>query len=162
MNSSNESIPHLDFDLFSKDKSLLAKGTINALHNYGFCVFSNHTIDKNLISNCLNMYQKFFNYSDDIKEIRKRLGSVDLAAIPIGAYEPRWIMEVSHMNPEEAVMSFLDLEASKAIGMSWGTFILTDEPVREPPQKLIEVVSKYNISQDTFFTLKHGETYLDN
>ena len=43
------------------------------------------------------------------------------------------------MNPEEAVMSFLDLEASKAIGMSWGTFILTDEPVREPPQKLIAV-----------------------
>ena len=69
-------------------------------------------------------------YSDDFKEIRKRLGSVDLAAIPIGAYEPRWIMEVSHMNPEEAVMSFLDLEATKAIGMSWGTFILTDEPVR--------------------------------
>ena len=68
MNSSNESIPHLDFDLFSKDKSLLAKGTINALHNYGFCVFSNHTIHKDLISNCLNMYQKFFNYSDDIKE----------------------------------------------------------------------------------------------
>ena len=66
------------------------------------------------------------------------------------------------MNPEEAVMSFLDLEASKAIGMSWGTFILTDEPVREPPQKLIEVISKYNISQDRFFTLKHGETYLDN
>ena len=56
MNSSNESIPHLDFDLFSKDKSLLAKGTINALHNYGFCVFSNHTIDKDLISNCLNMF----------------------------------------------------------------------------------------------------------
>ena len=114
-----------------------------------------------------NYYHSFIHlgdtgYSDDFKEIRKRLGSVDLAAIPIGAYEPRWIMEVSHMNPEEAVMSFLDLEASKAIGMSWGTFILTDEPVREPPQKLIEVVSKYNISQDRFFTLKHGETYLDN
>ena len=68
MISDKESIPRLDFDLFDKDKSSLAKDTINAFHNYGFCVFFNHTIDKNLITNCLNMYQDFFNYSDEIKE----------------------------------------------------------------------------------------------
>ncbi len=68
MNSSKEIIPHLDFDLFDKDKTSLAKDTINAFHNYGFCVFFNHTIDKDLITNCLNLYQKFFNYPDKIKE----------------------------------------------------------------------------------------------
>ena len=58
MISSKESIPHLDFDLFSKDKTSLAKDTINAFHDYGFCVFFNHTIDKDLIANCLSMYQE--------------------------------------------------------------------------------------------------------
>ena len=99
-------------------------------------------------------------YTDDFKEIRERLGPVDLAAIPIGAYEPRWFMKFSHMNPEEAVKSYFDLEATKAIGMHWGTFILTDEPVTEPPKKLIEEVKKNNIPEADFFILAHGETYL--
>ena len=68
MISSKESIPHLDFDLFNKNKTSLAKDTINAFHDYGFCVFFNHTIDKDLIANCLGMYQEFFNYPDNVKE----------------------------------------------------------------------------------------------
>ena len=101
-------------------------------------------------------------YSEDFKEIRARLGKVDLAAIPIGAYEPRWIMKVSHMNPEEAVKSFLDLEASKAIGMNWGNFRLTDEPAAEPLKKLTEATKKFGVSNEVFFTVKHGQTYLDD
>ena len=69
-------------------------------------------------------------------------------------------MEFSHINPEEAVMTFLDLEASKAIGMAWGTFILTDEPVKEPPRELLKELEKSNISNEDFFILKHGESYL--
>ena len=99
-------------------------------------------------------------FTDDFRVIREKLGPVDLAAIPIGAYEPRWIMEFSHINPEEAVMTFLDLEASKAIGMAWGTFILTDEPVKEPPRELLKELKKSNISNEDFFILKHGESYL--
>ena len=85
-----------------------------------------------------------------------------MAAIPIGAYEPRWIMKVSHMNPEEAVKSFLDLEASKAIGMNWGTFRLTDEPATEPLKRLTEATKKFGVSNEVFFTVKHGQTYLDD
>ena len=101
-------------------------------------------------------------YSEDFKEIRARLGKVDLAAIPIGAYEPRWIMKVSHMNPEEAVKSFIDLEANKAIGMNWGTFRLTDEPATEPLKRLTEATKKFGVSNEVFFTVKHGQTYLDD
>ena len=68
MISAKESIPRLDFDLFDKDKTSLAKDTINAFHDYGFCVFFNHTIDKDLISNCLDIYQEFFNFPDNVKE----------------------------------------------------------------------------------------------
>ena len=68
MIENKESIPRLDFGLFDKDKTSLAKDTINAFHDYGFCVFFNHTINKDLIRNCLNMYQEFFNYPDNVKE----------------------------------------------------------------------------------------------
>ena len=97
-------------------------------------------------------------YSDDFKNIFKELGPVNLAAIPIGAYEPRWFMKFSHMNPDEAVMAFKDLNADQAIGMHWGTFILTDEKVTEPPEKLEIALSNNKIDSSKFITLKHGQT----
>ena len=50
-------------------------------------------------------------------------------------------MKFSHMNPAEATQAFIDLGAKKAIGMHWGCFILTDEPVTEPPILLKEEVN---------------------
>jgi len=56
------------------------------------------------------------------------LGHVDLALIPIGAYDPPWLMKPSHVNPEEAVQVHRDLGALRSVGMHWGTFILSEEP----------------------------------
>ena len=97
-------------------------------------------------------------YSNDFKEIYSKLGSVDLALIPIGAYAPRWFMQFSHMNPSEAVQAFIDLNATKAIGMHWGTFILTDEPVDEPPLKLEEEMGIRSLEIESFITMTHGQT----
>ena len=99
-------------------------------------------------------------YTNDFKEIQKRLGSVDFALIPVGAYDPRWFMKFSHMNPAEATQAFIDLDAKKAIGMHWGCFILTDEPVTEPPILLKEEVNNISLPEDSFITVKHGETIL--
>lgn len=74
-------------------------------------------------------------YSDDFKTIARRLGTVDLALVPIGAYDPRWFMKSAHMNPEEASQVVKDVGASRAIGMHWGTFALTDEPMNEPAER---------------------------
>jgi len=57
---------------------------------------------------------------------------VDVALVPIGAYDPRWIMKSSHMTPEEAKQVAQDVGAKRAIGMHWGTFALTNEPMAEP------------------------------
>ena len=96
-------------------------------------------------------------YSKDFVEINKRLGNPDIAFIPIGAYEPRGIMKRSHMNPEEAINAAFDLRAKKSVGMHWGTFILTTEPIKEPKIKLNDLVTKNNLADDFFITIKPGE-----
>ena len=95
-------------------------------------------------------------YSKDFVEINKRLGSPDIAFIPIGAYSPRRIMKKSHMNPREALDAALDLGAKKSIGMHWGTFILTTEPIREPEVILNDLIQKSNFQEDFFVTMKPG------
>ena len=95
-------------------------------------------------------------YSKDFIEINKRLGNPDIAFIPIGAYSPRSIMKKSHMNPEEALDAAIDLGAKKSIGMHWGTFILTTEPIREPEIILNDLIIKNNFDDDFFITIKPG------
>ena len=92
-------------------------------------------------------------YSEDFIEIRNRLGAVDFAMIPIGAYDPQWFMSYSHVNPEEALSIAKDLDAKKSIGMHWGTFILTDEPVLEPRERLNKITNQTNIN---FYTVTPG------
>ncbi len=69
-------------------------------------------------------------------EIGRRFPGLDLAMLPIGAYEPAWFMEHSHMNPEQAGEAFLALGALRFLPMHWGTFQLTDEPLAEPLERL--------------------------
>jgi L-ascorbate metabolism protein UlaG (beta-lactamase superfamily) len=91
------------------------------------------------------------------REIGQRLGPFDLAAIPIGAYEPRWFMSSKHLNPEEAVRVHQDVKARQSVAMHWGTFILTDEPLTEPPQRLRAALHESNLPQESFKVLQHGE-----
>lgn len=71
-------------------------------------------------------------YFDGFARVAAALGPFDLAAVPIGAYEPSAMMRPSHMNPEEAVRAAVDLEARRAVAMHYGTFQLSDEPLEEP------------------------------
>jgi N-acyl-phosphatidylethanolamine-hydrolysing phospholipase D len=96
-------------------------------------------------------------YSQDFKETRSRLGSPDIALIPIGAYAPRWFMSFSHVNPSEAVQIAEDLGAEVAYGMHWGTFPLTDEEVLEPPLLLETALEAKSLPKEFFRTLKPGE-----
>lgn len=73
-------------------------------------------------------------YFSGFREIGERLGPFDLAAMPIGAYRPREMMKIFHMNPAEAVQAGRDVGARALIGMHYGTFDLSDEPPSEPPE----------------------------
>lgn len=101
-------------------------------------------------------------YAQHFKEIGEKYGQFELALIPIGAYEPRWFMKSYHVNPEESVKLHQDLNAKYSVAMHWGTFILTDEPLDQPPHKLKEALAKYNIPGNQFEVYQHGETrFLD-
>lgn len=96
--------------------------------------------------------------SPHIKLIKERLGKVDLALLPIGAYEPRWFMKKSHINPEEAVQIHLALEARWSMGMHFGTFQLTDEGYWDPVRDLKNAMQQYGLKAEQFFIPEHGQT----
>ena len=98
-------------------------------------------------------------YSSDFKETAQKLGKPDLAIIPIGAYEPREFMKSAHIDPEEAVKVFNDLGAKYAIGIHWGTFKLTLEPMDEPPTRLKNALKAAGVDGEIFRTLRHGEMW---
>lgn len=95
-------------------------------------------------------------YGTFFQDIGRRLGPIDLALIPIGAYEPRWFMRSVHMNPEEAVQAHIDLAASQSIGMHFGTFQLTSEGLEAPLRALEQARNERGIPESEFSTLAFG------
>lgn len=97
-------------------------------------------------------------YSTHFSEIKKRLGSPDIAMLGMGAYEPRWFMKSMHMNPAEAVQAHIDLGAKLSIGMHFGTFQLSSESIDQPKIDLDKALAEANISEKEFIIFNEGET----
>ncbi|KAF2190933.1 N-acyl-phosphatidylethanolamine-hydrolyzing phospholipase D [Zopfia rhizophila CBS 207.26] len=92
-------------------------------------------------------------------EIGKHRGPFDLGLIPIGAYEPRFIMSPMHANPKDSVNIFVDTKCRKALGMHWGTWVLTEEDVLEPPRLLKQSLKEKDINEEgTFDVVDIGES----
>lgn len=64
-------------------------------------------------------------------QIGARIGPIDLALIPIGAYLPRWFMHPQHIDPAEAISAAKRVGAKVSIAIHWGTFRLADDGFRE-------------------------------
>jgi N-acyl-phosphatidylethanolamine-hydrolysing phospholipase D len=104
-------------------------------------------------------------YHPEFAEIGARCGPFDFVMIPIGAYEPRWFMERVHVNPEEAVRIYGDVTAAHAaasaplmLGIHWGTFRLTDEPMDEPPRLTLQHWRERGLDEDRLWIARFGET----
>lgn len=92
-------------------------------------------------------------------EIARREGRFDLVLMPIGAYEPRWFMRPSHMNPEEAVRAYHELGGEGVLGgMHWGTFRLTDEDPLEPPVRTRDAWAAEGLPPERLWIPAIGET----
>ncbi|CAF1583151.1 unnamed protein product [Rotaria magnacalcarata] len=93
------------------------------------------------------------------RQIGKKYGPFDLSAIPIGAYEPRWMMEAQHVSPDEAVQIHMDVQSKKSIGIHWGTWASGNEYFLEPPEKLSQAVKNNQLDPSSFIVVKHGEIF---
>ena len=96
-------------------------------------------------------------YFDGFSEIGQDY-DIDLVVINLGAYEPRWFMAPSHMNPKEAVRAFKELDAKKMMIVHWGTFRLGDEPIHFPPNDVKKELKNEGLS-DRLVDIRHGETF---
>jgi N-acyl-phosphatidylethanolamine-hydrolysing phospholipase D len=104
-------------------------------------------------------------YHPEFGEIGARCGPFDFVMIPIGAYDPRWFMKVVHVDPEEAVQIYQDVIAPHPgkplplmLGIHWGTFRLTDEPMEEPPQRTAARWRTLGLDENRLWIARFGET----
>jgi len=95
-------------------------------------------------------------YFDFFKELGEAY-DIDLAIINLGAYEPRWFMKSSHMNPSDTVKAFKELNANHLVVVHWGSFRLGDEPVHFPPIHMKEEMKKNGLLNQ-LVELNHGQT----
>ena len=102
--------------------------------------------------------------------IARAHGPFALALLPIGAYAPRWFMRPVHCDPDDALAAHAALSDAQAEshptlppptlgGMHFGTFVLTDEPVDEPPMRTRTAWRSAGRAPDSLWIPRHGETW---
>ena len=96
------------------------------------------------------------------KELGDKFGPINLTLINIGAYNFYPMMPYKdkssyHTNPEEALSIARDLKSKKAIGMHWGTFVLSLEPIMEPRKRFKDSAEKYGFKREDVIIFKIGE-----
>ena len=94
---------------------------------------------------------KKYPHCPAFKEIGELRGPFDLGLIPIGAYDPRHIMSPMHANPFDSVNIFEDTQCKRAMGIHWGTWVLTEEDVLEPPRLLRKALAWKNLPEEGLF-----------
>jgi N-acyl-phosphatidylethanolamine-hydrolysing phospholipase D len=98
-------------------------------------------------------------YGNVYKELGEKYGPIDLTMINIGAYnfKPMFDKSIYHTTPEEALNIAQDLKSKKIIGMHWGTFVLSLEPIMEPPIRFKDSAEKYGFQKNDTIIFKIGQ-----
>jgi L-ascorbate metabolism protein UlaG (beta-lactamase superfamily) len=93
------------------------------------------------------------------KELGEKYGPIDLTMINIGAYDfkPMFDKSIYHTTPEEALNVAMDLKSKKVMGMHWGTFVLSLEPIMEPPVRFKASAEEYGFAKEDVIIFKVGE-----
>ena len=95
-------------------------------------------------------------YGHWFSRIGRRYPGIDLALLPIGAYDPRWWLRDVHCDPEEAVRAAQDLGALHMAPMHWATFVLSAEPVLEPLTRVRAAWEKAGLPRERLWDLPVG------
>lgn len=99
-------------------------------------------------------------YDELFLEIGKRYKQISVALLPIGAYEPEWFMRDSHMSPEEAVQTFLDIKAKTFVPMHYDAFHLADDTPKEALDRLLAEWQRRELPAERLWTMELGRTHI--
>ncbi len=97
-------------------------------------------------------------YSENLAEIPRKLGPFNLAALPVGAYAPKWFMQSSHMDPDHAVSLWRLIGQALSIPMHWDVFELADESLDESPAELMHSIKRNGKDNGSFMPWRIGES----
>ena len=98
-------------------------------------------------------------YGNIYKDLGEKYGPIDLSMINIGAYDfrPMFDKSIYHTTPEEALQIAKDLKSKKVLGTHWGTFVLSLEPIMEPPVRFKDSAENYGFKKEDAIIFKIGE-----
>lgn len=95
-------------------------------------------------------------YFDGFAAIGSVFQGIDLACLPLGAYEPRWFMQAQHMSPEQSLDALGALGAQHFVGMHWGAYDLSDEPPTAGPALVLEHAAQRGLTNERVHVLQPG------
>jgi N-acyl-phosphatidylethanolamine-hydrolysing phospholipase D len=91
--------------------------------------------------------------------IGKIFGPLKLALLPIGQYCPSWHQKPRHTSPRELVAVAQHLRLENVMGVHWGTFKISSEPILEP-KTLMEELAQSMGKQHRYVVPELGLTYM--
>jgi len=125
------------------------------VHDLNHCLWGGFVIE---VGEAVVYFAGDSGYCPHFADIGRRFPRIDLALLPIGAYEPRSRTRQNHLDPLEAVRAHLDLRPRRSLAMHFGTFQLTDEAIDAPVLALRRAQAQAGIAQQEFDVLAFGET----
>lgn len=99
-------------------------------------------------------------YSQELfQTIGRKYGPVALSLLPIGQYCPSWHQRPRHISPEECLKIASLLRSTNVLGVHFGTFKLSSEPILEPKNKLLALARQHD-KVDYYKVPEFGQTYV--
>jgi L-ascorbate metabolism protein UlaG (beta-lactamase superfamily) len=95
-------------------------------------------------------------YFGGFRAIGRVFDGIDVACLPLGAYEPRWFMSAQHMSPEQSLQAQSDLGATHFVGMHWGAYDLSDEPMEAGPMLVQRAAAERGIGPERLHVITPG------
>jgi L-ascorbate metabolism protein UlaG (beta-lactamase superfamily) len=96
-------------------------------------------------------------YGPHFKRTREKFGPIDLAILPIGPLEPRALMAPSHIDPNEALDAFRDLDARYMLAVHFDTFPNSLDAPGAAPRALRAAAKARGVGEDRIVILAPGE-----
>ena len=99
-------------------------------------------------------------YCPAFREIGAHFSHIDLSLLPIGAYEPEWLLNGAHVHPRDSVRIHRDVNSRNSVAVHWGTVVLSDEMVMAPRVDLERAAREAGLGEQEFITTMHGKTMM--